>query len=553
MTTVFIPQTGSPLLSLPGEIRNKIIRNVFNYEDPVLLVPHIGSIMYLSSPAMVCATQDIQVFTTCRQLHGECKSIFLTNNAFLLSTQPNTFRDASIMGLLSRWMFDLGPYRDYIRKVIIDLSPLCPGPCHLFRQWIDLKPIIMEIWRYQGILTANGSRQRANIDISFAFSGRPLRGHLHHPPQNTISDSNLNAMITLLTPQRIPEMSAYLQSPHVLRGVRTDVKSPQALFILGTPSHCDSTEMPAVSYELNVNGQLERKHYCVNKGSGIARLLFVASIREKLLSLLMGSNVTRFIYNIENQTMSPRLPEPFSINRRFRELALRKFSRVHAVGRIVSYNAQATFDDLRLMYGCMASRLFIRSERAARHEKYPPTILMRFELSERDNLSNLRIPITNIVMATTKLPFNTEIRVELFHIDLPVSVKVAAKTVTLHRLQQQFLVFLTDILDFYPDQSTQVCPRVTMDGNFAIKEAECEREDGSDFLVKNKSTALDSDEMEEEIDLCMNKLLERDDPVTAAYLPHREVNDDGNHTTYILDSPHDHSLLGVAVWLACCL
>jgi hypothetical protein len=119
-------------------------------------------------------------------------------------------------------------------------------------------------------------------------------------------------------------------------------------------------------------------------------------------------------------------------------------------------------------------------------------------------------------MATTKLPFNTEIRVELFHIDLPVSVKVAAKTVTLHRLQQQFLVFLTDILDFYPDQSTQVCPRVTMDGNFAIKEAECEREDGSDFLVKNKSTALDSDEMEEEIDLCMNKLLERDDPVTAA-------------------------------------
>ncbi|CAI9625311.1 unnamed protein product [Alternaria burnsii] len=369
-----------------------------------------------------------------------------------------------------------------------------------------------------------------------------------------ISDYNLNAMITLLTPQRIPEMSAYLQSLHVLREVRTDVKSPQALFILGTPNHCDNTGMPAISYELNANGQVERKHYCVNKGSGIARLLFVASIREKLLSLLMGSNATRFIYNIENRTISPRLPEPFSINRQFRELALRKFSRVHAVGRIVAYNAQATFDDLRLMYDwCMASRLFIRSEHAARHEKYPPTILMRSELSERDNLSNLRIPITNMVVATTKLPFNTEIRVELVHIDLPVSVKVAVKTVTLHRLQQQFLVFLTDILDIYPGQSTQVCPCVIMDGNFAIKEAECKREDGRNFLVKNKSTALDSDEMEEEVDLCMNKLLERDDPVTAAYLPHREVDDDGHQTAYILDSPHDHSLLGVAVWLACCL
>lgn len=48
-----------------------------------------------------------------------------------------------------------------------------------------LETIMMEIWRYQDILTTSGNRQRANIEISFAFSGRQLRGHAHHEPSAT--------------------------------------------------------------------------------------------------------------------------------------------------------------------------------------------------------------------------------------------------------------------------------------------------------------------------------------------------------------------------------
>jgi hypothetical protein len=154
---------------------------------------------------MTCAVPDTQVFLTCRQFYGETRSILLEDNTFMLSTQFDAYADASSLGLFSRWMRSLGPYRDYVRKVIINLSPLCPGPCHLARPWIDLKPIMVEIWRYQTILTSNHSRQRANIKMSFAFSGRQLRGHVHHPAPHTpstytIDQASLNAMITLLTP-----------------------------------------------------------------------------------------------------------------------------------------------------------------------------------------------------------------------------------------------------------------------------------------------------------------------------------------------------------------
>jgi hypothetical protein len=311
-------------------------------------------------------------------------------------------------------MFDLGPYRDYVCEIIIDLSPLCPGPCHFFLPWIDLKPIMMEIWRYQDILTTNGNRQRTNIEISFAFSGRQLHGHSHHPQRLTISDSNLNAMITLLTPQRSPEMSSYLQSPRVLREIRTKVDSPQASFVLAAPSHRDCTEYPVIKYKVSNNGRLERSSHGVNSRVDIIRLLSMISIRETLLAMLMYSNITQLTYNIDNRTISHRFSEPFSINRRFRELALKKYTSVHVVGSLTSYSARATYGDLKSMQAWyMASLLFIHGKRRMRQVENPPTILMRFELSEREDLSNLRILIANIIMATVTFPLNTELRIDL--------------------------------------------------------------------------------------------------------------------------------------------
>jgi hypothetical protein len=199
----------------------------------------------------------------------------------------------------------------------------------------------------------------------------------------------------------------------------------------------------------------------------------------------------------------------------------------------------------------MASKLFVGND-PEEHQDNAPTILMRFELSQQNKLSNLRIPITNIIMATLHLPLNTELRVELIRSGLPILVKAAVQTATLYRLQRQLFVFLADILDLHPNRSAQTYPYVMMDGNCQIEEVECGRKDGSKFLVQNLKSELDSDEMEEEMDYHINRLIEQNAPDLATYVSVIQHEND-RHPRYDMSAPHDPSLRGVAIKPACFL
>jgi hypothetical protein len=155
-------------------------------------------------------------------------------------------------------------------------------------------------------------------------------------------------------------------------------------------------------------------------------------------------------------------------------------------------------------------------------------------------------------MATLQLPLNTEVQVELVCGDLPVCVKTA----TLYRLQREMLVFLSDILDAHPSRGTETCPNVQMNCSCVIEEVEYEREDGSKFSIKNQKPDLDSEEMEEEMDFCISKLIEQNEVDVATYvptlsIPQRDWEPDDEH--YDLEAPHHPSLLGVAIKLACFL
>lgn len=569
MATPFRPQPGSPLLQLPGELRNKILKNIFKQEDQILLVPYIGPPTGASSPVMICAVPDIAVFTICRQFHGEAKSSFLENNTFMLSTQVDAFADASTLGLLSRWMDSLGLYRDYVRKVVIDLSPLCPRQCYSGQlRWIDLKPIMMAIWKYQVILTSTGNRQRSNIDVSFGVSGRQLLNHSHHfcnPPRpSIINGPNLNAMITLLTPQRSPEMSAYLHSDRSLREIQTSLNGLRSVFVLASTHDQDASDIPMIEYNMKSSGQLEKKHYNINddyinddRCTGIERLLQATSICKRLLGMLVESNEHHYLtYNIESRTISRRLPELFSINGRFRELALRQWQRVHVVGNMTSRSAQATFSDFASIQAwCAAIQLFF--DRASRD--IPPTLKMRFELPEREDFSCLRIPITNIVMATLELPTNSKLWVEQSNGGLPLQYK----TGMLYRLRRQTFVFLADILYLYPELSNEACPEVLMDGNCIIKEAEYKRDDGNKYSIKYERAGMSPEQIEEEMDYHIAHLVEQNDLDMATYVStttcsHAEClyeypNETCGYSMYDFSTPLHPSLRGVTIRLGCFL
>ncbi|KAI4952397.1 hypothetical protein J4E91_002866 [Alternaria rosae] len=558
MSIPFILQPGSPLLQLPGELRNKIFRNIFKHEGHILLVPsYVGQATGPSAPVMVCAIPDIELLSTCRQFYDEARSILLSDNTFVLTTQMDAFADASTLGFLSRWMAGLGPNRDYVRTVVIDLEPLCPGRCQFARDRIDLNSVMMMIWRYQDILTSQGNRQRANIELSYAFSGRQLRSHNHTgiPTPYPINDSNLNAMIALLTPQRSPEMSPYLRAPRSLHSIQVTLDGLRATFILNKSCHHspDATDFPLILYDVDSNGQLVRMP--LNPVLRIASLFNTNSIKKNLIGMLVDSNIYhRLTYNIESRTISQRLPELFSINRRFRELALEQYHNTHVVGKMTSRSAQATCDDFSSMQDwCAASRLFFRG-RSGDPPGIPPTLKMRFELPEREDFSRLRIPITNIIMATLELPVSSNLWVEQFNGGLPLQIK----TGMLYRLQRQMFVFLADILYLNPDRSNEPCPDVIMDGNCIIKEVEYERDNGSKFLINYEREGMDPEEMEEEIDYHIANLIERNEVDIATYVPTSTIchDDDGgshHHFGYDFSAPLHPSLLGVTIRLGCFL
>ncbi|KAI4676340.1 uncharacterized protein J4E88_007254 [Alternaria novae-zelandiae] len=556
MATPFLPQPGSPLLRLPGELRNKIHRNVFKQEGHILLVPsYVGP-----APVMVCAIPDIELLSTCRQFYDEARSILFSDNTFMLSTQMDAFVDASTLGLLSSWVTGLGSNLDYVRKVVIDLEPLCPGLCQPTHDRIDLKPIMVMIWRYQDILTSQGNRQRAKIEVSFAFSGRHLRSHTHWgiPTPYPINESNLNAMITLLTPQRSPEMSPYLRAARSLHSIQATPDGLQATFILRRSSHQrrDDAALPIIPYDVDSNGRLKRMQFLPNRMLRLANLLYSTSIKQNLLGMLMESNDHHCLtYNIESRTISRRLPELFSMNGQFRRIALKQWQHIHVIGKMTSRSAQASFDDFASMQAwCAASGLFFPDKWDERPD-IPPTLKMRFELPEREDFSCLRISITNIIMATLELPVNSRLWVEQFNGGLPLQ----AKTGMLYRLQRQMFVFLADVLHSHPDRGNEACPDVIMDGKCIIRDIEYERDDGSKFTINYERADENLEEMEEDIEDWISHFIEQEEMDIAAYVPTITFRDDeeffGNveKFRYDLSAPYHPSLRGVITKLACFL
>lgn len=169
----------------------------------------------------------MDLLTLCPAYHNEASNILYSDNTFLVATHPDTYIDAASLGLLGQWLRSIGPtHQDEVREVLVNLSPLCPWPTRDDRVIIDLKEIMMQLWRRQNRLRPDKLiPDYANIRISFTLSGRQLHNlctHLtgaHLPPalQYIINIHYLNRVITLLSPSSRPSMKYSFHSPQTLR------------------------------------------------------------------------------------------------------------------------------------------------------------------------------------------------------------------------------------------------------------------------------------------------------------------------------------------------
>ncbi|KAF1833867.1 hypothetical protein BDW02DRAFT_359153 [Decorospora gaudefroyi] len=514
-TRIPAPAPTSPLLGLPAEVRNNIYRNLYKHSGAILLVP--SSSNYARVSPLVHAVPDIDVLTTCRQFFDEASSVFYTDNTFLLSTLSDANNDAANLGFLEEWLTSLGTRRHLVRNVLIDLSPLCPVPCHNAHRFIDLLPIMLQIWRLNTAPAnpLNPPQRYANIRISFALSGRLLHSHAHPPhpvpsAKRVINIAALNDMIASLSPGSQPVMRPYFCSPRTIDQIRTRIDGRQVRFLLSTPHHLGVSDMGRIDFTLDNTNQLVKSAVIPAKDTGIDKLINAATVRETLLKLLMEFNVEELTYDMDTLTISKRYPEVFSINRHIRGLALERYGSVHVIAKVTAQEPKASFSNLAAMKNWFTSTRGV-TERVYQGSGDEPTLLIRFNLPGKKDLAQLRISIRDAIFATLDLQADSELRVELAYPGAEVLVYMR----TLVEVQRELLVFLTGLMDGDPSRKAGACPEIWMDGYCRITEAEFAGEGGAALSVSNEKYDWDEEGLEEEHGVCVSQLIEDDDSDTV--------------------------------------
>lgn len=102
------PQFQSPLLRLPGEIRNQIYENLVVFSQPVHIYRNDEADQQPPGPNL--DVQLLSLFLTCRQVHAEASAIFYSQNTFILPPNSSIAPHQIQANFLFRWFLDrIGP------------------------------------------------------------------------------------------------------------------------------------------------------------------------------------------------------------------------------------------------------------------------------------------------------------------------------------------------------------------------------------------------------------------------------------------------------------
>jgi hypothetical protein len=133
----------------------------------------------------------IAVLLSCRQIYHEGVTILYSANEFTISRvtdrhdendEDSIYRDNEEYNpfqYAAQWLSDIGSQYSLLRKVILDVDPLCPRYCMWSMGSFNLLPLARFIWTHPGV----------EHKISFARSARAM---LHHIDDDIDGDSDVD-------------------------------------------------------------------------------------------------------------------------------------------------------------------------------------------------------------------------------------------------------------------------------------------------------------------------------------------------------------------------
>jgi hypothetical protein len=141
----------------------------------------------------------------------------------------------------------------------------------------------------------------------------------------------------------------------------------------------------------------------------------------------------------------------------------------------------------------------------------PVSIVLKFEISNQNvGLTDLRIEVTELVVATLSLSLKTTISIQLHRFGLngqQISVEKAYSTI--FRLRRALLVFLFEVITAHRARQRGTCPKVWIDGQLRIREAEFCSGDGSASFMTNSMFKWNPSKLNKAKENAISQLVDR--------------------------------------------
>jgi hypothetical protein len=456
------PPPTSPLLQCPPEIRSAIYEELFLHKDPIQLArPTHKSDDSCDSHQLRGSVPGINLLATWRHLKLEASGSLYSQNTFIVSAHRAPLQD---------WKEGIGNSKLLLRTIQMNL-----GTTGLWD--VDIKPILRNLWR-----------RSPGPKIQFVF--------IEEKPSdwagNLSPAANANNMLLKLGPDVSPQLEYLARSERTVGSVGMNYDGSCVIFSLDTKSVDSVRGRSNIRYDVSNNGDLVRvRHSEINPT--LMGTTYLPAMQRALSDLFPYSRKP-VVFDLTSHTISRPWPAITHVDRGLRSLFLwlyrgywdRRVTRSKI--REPRFKIQMKSQELRATFDRFtALKSWASDGRPPWNYVKPVSIVLKFEISNQNvGLTDFRIEVTELVVATLSLSLKTTISIQLHRFGLngqQISVEKACSTV--FRLRRALLVFLFEVITAHRARQRGTCPKVWIDGQLRIREAEICSGDGSASFMTN--------------------------------------------------------------------
>jgi len=431
--------TAWSFLGLPGEIRNGIYEALFKMSDPIKIVREGLECKERHSDSTVVLGTSLLV--SCQQIYTEAIGILYGQNIFLFISKST---DDTYVPLeeVAGWLTGIGRLAPLVRSVLVELASVDD-----FDPPIYVLPVLKQLWKHENSKLCISFTRRSPEEFDLNPSGADV--------------DMINMALSLLKADATLQISKFGPFSRLLQMVslRPDGRSGRVTFY--SPVY-----FPRDRLYFTVDRSGIHTAFRNQDPPSLTLIMDDWDLRRRIVDYVVPSRGT-VTFDLLGRTVSPPLPTMLWTNHQLREAAAEVYARNTFEVKLTLFHRKACSFAGQL--GALAIP-FLEVRDALRHDgywSYPFTIILRFDLLEVANLSDVRFDAVTLINATKRHCGSVNLRVELANYKSDMDRQF---TMQLSDLRLGVLVALDDFSQKHPSHNEGEGPTVWVDGKGVARE-----------------------------------------------------------------------------------